>query len=150
MSTTVNFSTVTNSIEALSITGVTILDIDEIAESVGLDNHILAPIPDNFITGVELTRDEVSAQLLVLRYTLNYRYFHTTIAKGMGGLFDSYTGLITNMAAILLAFSKDETLSGALDNEMPVISNIGPVADPAGNVFHGFDISLRITQLLEV
>lgn len=150
MSDTVDFTTVTSSISALSISGVTIQDVSEIPDSLGLDNHILAPIPNEFLTNLEVTRDEFSGQKLVLRYTLNYRYYHFPVEGGLGGLFSAYSSLIDNAAAILLAFSSDVTLSGALDNESPIISNIGPVPDPSGKVYHGFDISLQITQLLEV
>lgn len=150
MSATVNFTTVTNAIEALSISGVTILDVDEIPDTMGLDNHVLAPMPAGFISDIELTRDEQSAQWLTLKYTLHYRYYHVRIQGGIGGLFAAYSGLITNCAAILLAFGNDATLSGAVDNQEPQITDIGPVSDPAGNAYHGFDISLRITQFLEV
>jgi hypothetical protein len=49
-----------------------------------------------------------------------------------------------------LAFASDATLTGALDNDMPMFSGFGPVSDPAGIGYHGFDITLRISQFLEV
>jgi hypothetical protein len=150
LTATVDFLTVTNSIAALTIAGVTILDTDQIPDAVGLDFAVLAPMPEAFITNVEVTRDELSAQKLVLRYTLTYRYYHCKIQGGLGGLFATYAGLITNAAAILLAFSSDATLAGAVDNDMPQVLNIGPVSDPSGNAYHGCDITLRIMQFLEV
>jgi hypothetical protein len=150
LSTTVNFTTVTNAIAALSITGVTILNTDQIPDSVGLDFAVLAPMPKDFLTNVTVTRDELSAQLLTLRYTLTYRYYHCKIGGGLGGLFSTYQGMLTNAALILKAFSSDKTLTGALDNDTPAITNIGPVSDPANNGFHGFDVTLRIMQFLEV
>jgi len=154
LSATVDFLTVTNSIAALTFTGssgtISVKDTDEIPDTIGLDTHILAPMPAGFITGIELIRDELTAQLLTLKYTLTYRYYHCKIGGGMGGLFGTYAGLITNAAAILLAFSKHATLVGALDNDIPQIIDIGAVSDPSGNGYHGFDITLRITQFLEV
>jgi hypothetical protein len=154
LSATVNFLTVTNSIAALAFTGasgtITVKDTDEIPESIGLDDRILAPNPSGFISNVELTRDELTGQNLRLTYVLSYRYYHCKIGGGMGGLFGVYAAMITNAAAILLAFSSDATLTGALDNDMPQITDIGPVNDPAGNGYHGFDITLRIMQFLEV
>jgi hypothetical protein len=150
MTATVDFTTVTNSIEALTITGITIQDVDEIPDSVGMDNHVLAPMPAGFISNVEVTRDELTAQKLRLNYTLTYRYYHCRIAGGVGGLFSTYAGLITSAAAILLAFCNDATLTGALDSDLPQILNIGPVTDPAGSGYHGFDVTLRIHQLLDV
>lgn len=150
LSATVDFDTVTNSIASLSITDVTILDTDQIPDSLGLDSHILAPMPQGFITGVTVTRDELSGQKLRLSYTLTYRYYHSKMAGGLGGLFGTYAGMVDKAAAILLAFSSDATLTGALDNDLPTLGEFGPVSDPAGNGYHGFDITLRITQLLEV
>jgi hypothetical protein len=150
MSTTINFTTVTNAIEALSIAGVTVLDIDEIPDTLGLDNHVLAPMPAGFVSNFAITRDEQSAQLLTLDYTLTYRYYHTRIAGGLGGLFATYSGLVANAAAILLACASKTVLSGALDSGMPSIANMGPVTDPSGNAYHGFDVIFQIKQFLEV
>ena len=147
MSSTVAFTTVTNAIAALAITDVTILKASEIPAAMGLDTHVLCPMPEGFISNVSLTRDELSGQYQTLRYTLMYRYYHCKIG---GQLLETYGSMIDKAAAILLAFASDATLSGALDNEDPQIVNIGPVSDPAGNGFHGFDIILQITQFLEV
>jgi hypothetical protein len=150
LSTTVDFATVTHAIGALSISGVTVLDTHNITDSIGLGTAILAPMPVEFVSNIELSRDELSGQLLTLRYTLTYRYYHCAIAGGLGGIFGPYSAMITNAAAILKAFASDATLAGAVDNDLPTISNIGPVNDPAGNGFHGFDITIRIMQFLEV
>jgi hypothetical protein len=147
LSATVDFTTVTAAIKALTITGVDILDVSEIPSSLGLDTHVLAPMPEGFITNIELVNDELSQQYLTLHYTLTYRYYHCKIG---GELLANYGGMIDKAAAILLAFSDDATLNGALDSDTPQIFNIGPVSDPSGNAYHGFDIALRITQFLEV
>lgn len=151
MTTTVDFSTVTNSIAALTFVGasgtITVKDIHEIPATVGLDDHILSPMPENFISGVEVTRDELTGQLLVLRYVLTYRYFHCRLG---GDLFANYANMVTNAAAILVAFSSDVTLTGAVDNTAPQITAFGPVNDPAGVGYHGFDITINVTQFLEV
>ena len=150
MSATVNFSTVTNAIAALSIPGVTIKDVDELSDAIGEDFAVLAPMPAGFITNVLVSRDEVTGQKLRLSYTLTYRYYHCKIAGGLGGLFSTFSKLVDNAAAILLAFCNDATLAGALDNEAPTFSTFGPVSDPAGIGYHGFDITLNIMQFLEV
>lgn len=150
MSATIDITTVTNAIESLSISGVTVLDIDEIAESMQMSPATLAPRPENFITGISVTRDEMSGQALRLHYTLNYRYYHCAITGGLGGLFGSYPVMIAKIALILLAFCSDASLSGAMDNTEPSVSNIGPVHDPAGSPFHGCEFSLNIMQFLEV
>ena len=150
MSTTVNFATVANSIAALSITGVDVLDIDQIPDAMGLDTAVLVPMPEDFITEVEIIPAELTQQNLDLSYTLHYRYYHCKIAGGLGGLFATYNGLVTAAANVLLAFANDATLSGAVNNTQATIANIGPVSDPAGNGFHGFDVTIRVLQFLEV
>jgi len=151
MSTTINFVAVANSIAALLFTGasgtITVKDIDEIASAVGLDDHILSPMPENYISGVTITRDEMTAQLLVLKYILTYRYYHCKLG---GDLFANYANMVTNAAAILLAFASDATLTGAVDNGEAQITAFGPVNDPAGIGYHGFDLTINITQFLEV
>jgi hypothetical protein len=147
LSTTVDFSTVAHSIKSLSITDVTILDIHEIPSNIGLDFHVLAPIPNGYVSDVDLAYDDLAQQNCRLYYSLNYRYYHCTIGAD---LFDDYAGLITAMQNIFLAFASDTTLSGAMNNTAPVISNLGPVTDPMGNSYHGFDISIHIMQFLEV
>ena len=147
MSTTINFTTVTDSIAALTITGVTVKDSDQIPQAIGSGYNVLCPRPDNFITGLSITPDEVSKQLLRVRYTLNYQYFHSRIAAK---LFDSYAGMLAKLALIIKAFANDTTLSGALDSGAPSIGRLGPTMDAAGNKYHGCELSIQITQFLEV
>jgi hypothetical protein len=147
MSTTFNVVTVANSIESLSISGVTVADVDEITSSIGDGISILVPSPDNFITGLTITAAEVSAQNLDVNYDLNYTYYHCAIG---GDLLDVYSAMLAKIALIIKALSQNETLTGAMDNGFPTISHIGPVQDPSGNVYHGCDISIHIMQFLEV
>ena len=151
MSATIDFTTVTNSIAALSITGVTIQDVDEVSDAIGaMGNHILAPRPDNFITDLSVTPAELSQQNLDVRYALHYVYFHSAIGGGMNGLFSAYSGLISALAKIIVAFAANETLTGAINNLVMSVEHIGPVPDNAGNMFHGAEISIKILQFLEV
>jgi hypothetical protein len=148
LSTTVNFTTVTNSVAALTITDTTILDIDEIPDAIGLDHHVLAPIPDGFVTNIEITRDELSGQLLTMKYNLNYRYYLCHV--GSTGLIGNYANLIKYMALVFKAFASDLTLTGALDNGLPKIGNLGRYGDNAQNMYFCFDIILPVMQFLEV
>jgi hypothetical protein len=150
MTTTFDVLTVTNSIAALSITGVTVCDADQIPEALGLEFAVLAPIPDNFITNLVVTRSELTGQNLDVNYDLNYRYYHCAIGGATGGIFSVYPAMVTNLAAIVKAFALDDSLTGAMDNGFPTIGHIGPVADAAGNQYHGCDVTIHILQFLEV
>jgi hypothetical protein len=147
MSTTFNAVTVANSIESLSISGVTVADVDEISASIGQGLTILAPRPDDFISNLTITPAEISAQQLDVNYDLNYVYYHCAIG---GALIDVYSAMLAKIALIIKAFAQNETLTGAMDNGLPTITHIGPVQDPAGNVYHGCDITIHILQFLEV
>ncbi len=149
MSTTIGFLTVTNSIAALSISGVTVKDADEIPEAIGLGAAILMPRPDNFITEFRMTPAEQSKQNWDVSYTLNYQYIHCAIGGGLG-TFAIYAAMLNNLATIVLAFANDATLTGAIDNGAPQIGTIGQIVDPANNIYHGCAVSIKITQFLEV
>ena len=151
MSATFDLTTVTNSIAALSITGVTVKDSDEITDSLGMSGTaLLVPRPDNFLTGLSIVRGELSGQNLTVRYTLNYQYFHCVIGGGLGGIFSVYQGMLTNIGKIIVAFSNDATLTGAIDNGYPNFGRLGPIQDASGNKYHGCEVSIPITQFLEV
>ena len=146
MTYAINFTTVTNSIAALSISGVTVKDVDEITSSRMGQGAILAPRPDGFVTDISFTPDEMTKQKLTLKYTLNYVYYHCPIGSTLN--FADYSNLIGKLALILAAMIEDHTLTGAVDTEAPSVGDIGPVLDPAGNAFHGCTISLTISQFI--
>lgn len=150
MSATIDLTTVTNTIEALTITGVTILDVDEIVEDMSMMPATLAPRPEDFITNTLITRDDSSGRLLKLEYTLNYRYYHCPIAGGLGGIFGSYSAMLTKILAIQLKLMDDAALTGAVDYKDVAPYNIGPVQDPAGNWHLGCEFGINFTQFVEV
>jgi hypothetical protein len=151
MTVTINFATVADSISKLSISGVTVKDLDEITASRLGQAALLAPIPDGFVTNIRFIDDAQTGGGLVrpmrLMYTLNYRYFHCQIGNILN--FNAYSSMIINIVAILAALvNNDVNLSGAIQTELPRVSNIGPVLDPDGNAYHGCDISLDVMQFI--
>jgi len=149
MSTTVDVETGMASIAALVIPSVTVRDESGVADSMLMTAATLAPRPEKFITGVKITAVEQTKQNLNLIYTLNYRYYHCSMAGGLGGLTASWPGLLKNVARILAALSSHTTLPGSVDNSQPVVETMGPVYDPAGNQFLGAEISISFLQFLE-
>jgi hypothetical protein len=149
MSTTVDFTTVTNAIAALSIAGVTIKDIDEIPEAMGLDAVVLTPRAQNFVTGLTVTPSELSKQKLDVSYVLNYQYFQQAPAA-VGGVVSVMSDLISKLALVIVAFCNDATLAGAMDNGTPAVGPVGIIRDASGNVYYGCEISIKVMQFLEV
>jgi hypothetical protein len=148
MTTTMDFATVAGSIAALTITGVTVKDYDQMSDALGMTNNILTPRPNGYITDISVVRSELSGQNLDVSYTLHYDYYHCA-PGGMNGLL-KYSTLVDSVSLILAAFAKRTTLGGAVDNTTPTVDMIGVIQDPAGNTFLGASFSIRILQFLEV
>ena len=146
MTYAITLSTLTNSIAALSVSGVTIKDIDQISSSYQMAAATLAPRPERFVTDFSIAADELSKQKLTARYTLNYVYYHTQIGSVLD--FAEYSDCMTNILAIISALTENHILSGAIDTELPTVNDIGAVSDPAGNLFFGCTISIRVVQLV--
>lgn len=147
MSTTFDVVTVTNAIESLSISGVTIKDVDTITQSIGLGFAVLMPRPDDFITDISIEPAELTKQNLDVRYTLHYQYFHCAVGNN---LFGDFKPLMDKIALIIKAFSNDATLTGSIDGGLPTIDRVGPIMDASGNRYHGAEFSMPILQFLEV
>lgn len=144
--------TVSASIAALTISGVTIKSSASIPESAMMLCPILFPKPDGFVTDMEFTRESQGGNgtaLMNLSYTLNYVYCHAPIGSGVGGIFTTYGPLITNLALILEKIFASDTLTGAVDITLSGVTNIGPVVDPAGNAYHGVEIALRVLEFIQ-
>ena len=146
---TLSINTITNSIAALSVTGVTIKDLDEIPDSVDTnDCPMVFPNPDGFVSSFELERAAMSSgtsNVWDVRYTLTYRFCYSEIGMGLG-LFDQYDDMVDKVQDFVDKMLVSDTLTGAVDIEVEDITTFGPVSDPAGKMFHGCDISLRILE----
>jgi hypothetical protein len=67
----------------------------------------------------------------------------------VGGVFSVYSALITKIILILEKMFASDNLSGAIDLQVVSVSNVGPVADPAGNQYHGVEIGLRVLEFIQ-
>jgi hypothetical protein len=110
----------------------------------------LAPTPDNFVTGVHVTRDSLGADAAYksIQYTLHYNFFFAPAQQGIT-LFAGYGAMVTAASAILLYFTTHTALSGATDLLPQDIPHFGAMKDGAGALFHGCEIAFDVTQYLE-
>jgi len=151
MTITIGFSTVANSIAALSISGVKVLDIDEITTSGSMICPVLFPQPDNFVTNMAVERMSVGSggtALMNMTYNLNYVYLHAEVGSGLSA-FEIYTGLITNLALIIKTLLQNDNITGAVDMEVNDIGELGVITDPAGNNYFGVLFSLSILEFIQ-
>src|SRR5687767_6199894 len=125
MTITSAFSTITNSIAALSISGVTIKDVDEIPQSGNLILPILFPRPNDFVTDFSQTLQSFGSggtAKMDFEYNLNYVFLYAEMGSGLG-TFEIYNGLITKLSAILVAIASNDAVSGLVDLQTSAIGN---------------------------
>jgi hypothetical protein len=146
---TLSVVTIADSISKLSVTGVKIKDINEIPENANeFDCPMVIPKPDGFVSNFEVERAAVSqgtSAVWNVRYNLTYRLLHSELGSGLG-LFDVYDDMVAIVMAFVDKILISDAVTGAVDVEVEDISSFGPVSDPAGTMFHGCDIVLRILE----
>ena len=146
---TLSIVTIADSISKLSVTGVTILNLDKIKDTVlNAECPIVYPNPDGFVSAFEVERAAISegaTSVWDIRYVLTYRFLHSEIGMGLG-LLDKYGGMVDKVMDFVDKILISDTVTGAVDLELDDITSFGPVSDPSGRMFHGCDIALRILE----
>lgn len=143
-------ATIANSIAALTVTNLSIKDVDEIPAKVDPRQATLIPLP-NYITGFDVERDSFgggSTAKMTVSYTLNYRLCYTPIGRGRAGKIEYYDTMIDMCMAFLDAVLAIDTITGAIDIMPEAITNMGLVNDPSDNVYIGCDIALRVMEFV--
>lgn len=151
---TLNLRTITAAIKALSITGVTIKDVDEIPTALSDRTvHYLYPTPHAFLpAGATVTVDTMgtnSGAYKTIRYTLGYTFAYEPIDTGAAGWFENYALMVDMALLILDTLMNNDDIAGAIDMQ-PSLGAFGIVYDASGNQYHGCAILLAITEFWEV
>ena len=148
MAISCQLATVADSISKLSISGITIRDIDALSTSwQGLPN-VLYPKPDGFVTNIQVESVELTRSKYDLHYTLNYRYLYVALGSD-AVLFAGYATFIANIILIVNAIITNHNVTGAIDLTLGGVT-VGPMQDPAGNMYHGADIQINVMEFLTV
>ena len=141
--------TVADSISKLSVSGVTLKDLDKIPTTVrSRDCPIFYPRPDGFLSGVvpeKASMGSGSGAQWDIQYTLNYRFLYAPIGSERG-LFAVVPTMVAKIALLIDAILANDVITGAIDLQIFDIGEFGPVSDPMGNMFHGCDFSLEILE----
>lgn len=151
---TLLLATVTNSIAALNVTGLTIKDIDEIpARVLGRECPILYPEPLDFITGWEaqkMTFGRLTTVKWMMRYNLTYTLLYAPVGSGRG--LELYAPTIAMACSFFDKLMESHPITGA---ELVVPAGIGvpgPIFDPTGpgtqgaEAFYGVRLTLRVEE----
>jgi hypothetical protein len=147
MTITSTISTVADSIAGLTISGVTIKDIDQIPDTARMLCPLLIPKPDNFVTDLSVSFETFGSNggaKINTNYTLNYVFLFCEVG-GMGA-FAAFSGLVSKLSAILVAINSNDAITGAVDVKINSIGNIGVITDPAGIEYWGLEFSLRVLE----
>ena len=142
-------ATVTNSIAALDVLGVTLKDVDEIPTAAKGLGPIIIP-GGNFITDFVVERMSFgggSTAKMNVSYTLTYRLLFAPVGAGRGfkGVIDV---MVDKLALFLDAVLAIDTFGGGIDIEIVGVTNFGVVGDPADDDYFGCDIALRVLEFV--
>ena len=146
-----SFTTVTNSIAALSVSGVTIKDIDEIPTSVlPRDCPILYPEPDGFLSNIVYTRGTMapgSVALSEVTYNMTYAFLYAPVGSGRS-LLDVYSDMVTKVGLIIDAIISSDEQAGLEDLQFEGAVQFGAVPDPAGAMFIGTRLTFAVMEFV--
>jgi hypothetical protein len=148
MTVTSAISTVADSIATLSISGVTIKDIDQIPDSAATLCPLLIPQPNDFVSGINVefvSYGSNGTAKINMEYTLTYVYLHAQAGSGVN-TYSVYSGLITKLSAIIVAILSNDAITGAVDIALQSVSNIGIINDPTNNEFWGVIFSFKVLE----
>ncbi len=146
-----SFTTITNTIAALSVAGVTFKDIDEVPVS-GDRVAIITPL-DNFITNFGLVAEETamgapSVRPMTVKYTMNYRLLLVKVGAGRSNKIEAYNDLTIKIGLFLDAVLAMDDTTGVEDlvPSPSAVTNFGQVLAADGEVYYGCDFHLDITE----
>lgn len=151
MTVSLYLANITNSIAAISISGVTVKDVDELSPSwIGTPNILYPnPNPPGFVTNFDIEFDSImqgASAPMTLKYTLNYRFLGTAVGD-MGTFTVAYSNIITKLVAIYNALIAVPAPYDGRITLIPRVTDIGMKEDPAGNSYHGADFALAVEEL---
>ncbi len=146
MTITCNVNTVASSLAGLTISGVTVKDIDEIPDTARMLAPILIPATD-YMSGTRMSFETFGSNgtaKVNMEYDLNYMFLYSEV----GGInaFAPFSPLMTKLALVLETIMSNDKINGLVDMKLNSVSNVGIITDPAGVQFWGVQISLHVLE----
>jgi len=142
-------TTVTNSIAALSVTGLTIKDVDEILYApTDRECPLLYPEPINFISDLEVlpsTFGTMGSGYFDVKYTLRYTFLYQAAGADRGSL-TNYQGMVQLFEDFIDEIIANDALTGCVDIQLIGSTSFGVVLAPNGDTFLGAEILLRVHE----
>lgn len=150
MSSNVQIATITESIAGIDLPTIDIRDVNSIPESVVHYAPVLSPRPDDFITDLTFTRESFGAgEMMNIEYRMHWQYFHAPVGSGLA-LFAVYGDMVSNLAKIIEKIADTVKIEGAIDVKIDNINRIAVLKDASNNDFHGVELSLLVTEFINL
>ena len=140
--------TLCDSISDLNVSGVTILDLDQIPLG-DLRGPMMFPEPLGFVKNFSMVRDSFgggTTAKMTVEYDLTYTFLHSRV--GTTRALETYPAMVDKAYEILDAILAIETITGAIDLTPADVVEFGPVPDPSGNMYHGCRIILHVKEFV--
>lgn len=148
---TLAITTISNAITGLSVTGLTIKDIDEIPQAIiNRDCPVLIPDPDNYVSRFLVEPDSFGVggtRKWTANYTLNYLLLYAAVGSGRTTVLEKYSGMVSSAFAFFDALLASSALTGAVDFEPDMIGSFG-IVDFSGTLFHSCGVSLNVKEFV--
>ena len=134
-------------VAAMTVPGITILDLDEMKQAVtDRDCPLFGPSANDpsYLTDWDTVRISMQGNR-ANNYNLNYTYFHAAVGSDRG-LFKQWPEMMENVRKLAEAIAALPRVDGCKSialNEMP---RFGLVNDASGNPFHGAVFQLYVME----
>jgi len=138
---------VADAVAALTIQGITILDLDQMKPALtDRDCPMLGPSSNNpsFLTDWQARRITTQGNW-DNRYTLNYTLYQAPVGADRG-LFAQYPVMIENARRIVEAFQAITKVDGCKNIALAGMPQFGQVFDASGQQFHGAIFALKVVE----
>lgn len=139
-------TTITNSIAALTVTGLTIYDIDEIPEAALRDVPCMYPEPVEFLTNFEAEMASFQGCKWNVGYDMTYTLLYAPVGSGRG--MELFSSTVALAFLVVDAVTAIQSVTGAVTLKFVSISTPGPITDPAGNSYFGVRITFRALEFV--
>lgn len=141
-------TTITDSISKLTVTGLTIKDIDEIPQGLlDRDCPILTPNPDNYVTSFKAVADSLDKNKWTVSYTLNYLLLYAVVGSGRTTVLEKFSGMVSMAFKFIDAVAAAMTLSGAVDWAPDKVDNF-EIVTIGQKSYHACRVSIDIVELV--
>ena len=149
MTVSLLLANIANSISAISISGVTVKDKDQIVGNWTPTPNVLYPNPDGWITNFSIEYDALmqgATAPMTISYQLNYRFLGVQVGD-ISTFPVSYSALVDKLVLIINALiAVYAPYSGKVEMILNGVT-IGARQDPVGNNYFGADITLNISEM---